>query len=234
MYSLKFLGFTLLLLLPFLSWIDLKIAHFFFQIGNDRVEHFISSPFADFLFDYGPIPAQGLAGLSAIILTLSYFVQSLKKWRKVSLILFLTLVIGSGLITNGLLKEYWGRPRPKQVTEFGGTQTFRPFYKPNFFNQPMPSKSFPSGHSTMGFYFFALAFIGKRLGEKWLTYLGYALVVFLGIGLSLTRMAQGAHFFSDTLFSAIIMWFTAKAMDWLVYSEEYTNETINQIPKTAL
>ena len=55
------------------------------------------------------------------------------------------MAIGVGLFTHILLKDHWGRPRPKQVTQFGGTQEFHPFYKPNFFDQPQPSRApFPA------------------------------------------------------------------------------------------
>lgn len=230
----KFCIRAIIFSIPFLSWLDLKIERFFYSIGNDRVEHFVSLPITDFMFNYGPLPAEILTGLSVLVLVLSYLISALKKWRNASLVLILTLAIGSGFFTHMILKDHWGRPRPKQVIEFGGTQEFRPFYQPNFFHQPMPSKSFPCGHCTMGFFFFALALVGKRVNSKPLAYLGYFLAIVLGAGLSITRMAQGGHFFSDTLFSALIMWYTAKAMDWLVYSGEHLYENADKVAKAAL
>jgi hypothetical protein len=43
--------------------------------------------------------------------------------------LFSTLAIGPGLIVNGVLKSFWGRPRPIQVDLFGGTAPFEPAWK---------------------------------------------------------------------------------------------------------
>jgi len=108
------------------------------------------------------------------------------------------------------------RPRPKQVIEFGGIQEFRPFYQPNFFHQPEPSKSFTCGHCTMGFYFFALALVVRRLNYRKTFWITLMFAFALGIALSLARIGQGGHFFSDTLISALIMWLTAYACDrWL-------------------
>jgi membrane-associated PAP2 superfamily phosphatase len=208
-----------LILAPFTPWVDLSLAHFFFKFSNDHIARFMKNPLLDFLFDWGPMPANLLALASAAALICSYLVPRLKKWRNPCLVLLLAYVIGAGVITNGILKEYWGRPRPKQVEQFGGTQAFRPFFLPDFTN-PLPSKSFPCGHCSLGFYFFALFLVGKRLRKPWLWKIGLTLALLLGIALSLSRMAQGGHFFSDTLFSALLMWYTALAIDWLVYSGE--------------
>lgn len=129
----------------------------------------------------------------------------------------ITLTLGAGLITNMGLKEYWGRPRPKQVIEFGGKHEYRPFWHPNFHTRHDPQRSFPSGHVAMGFYFLSLYLVGKRYNNVPLKRSGLFLVAFLGGGLMIARIAQGGHFFSDVLFSPILMWYVAKASDWLVF-----------------
>jgi lipid A 4'-phosphatase len=40
--------------------------------------------------------------------------------------LALVLIIGPGLLANSTLKDNWGRPRPIQITEFGGPGAFAP------------------------------------------------------------------------------------------------------------
>lgn len=209
----------LVILTPFSSWIDLSIAQFFYDHSNDPVEHFITHPLLNFLFDFGPLAANLTAFFSALLLICSYLFKALKKWKNPCLVLLLTYALGAGLLVNGVFKEYWGRPRPKQVEAFGGTQEFRPFYQPNF-KSTVPSKSFSCGHCAMGFYFFALALVGRRLHNRKLEALGFILAFGLGITLSLARMMQGGHFFTDTLFSALIMWYTALSIDWLVYQGE--------------
>src|SRR5690606_18360570 len=43
-----------------------------------------------------------------------------------SLFGLLALALGPGLLVNGILKEVWGRARPREILEFGGDATFTP------------------------------------------------------------------------------------------------------------
>jgi len=201
-----------LVIAPLTPTLDIDIEKFYYQ-----QQHFTNNTFFTFFYDYGPYPAILTAVGGFLGFMASYFIKSLQAYRKIFALLVLTLAIGSGLIVHLSLKDQWGRPRPKQIVEFGGQQQFRPFYSPNFFEQPEPSKSFPCGHCSTGFYFFALAIAGKRLKNKKLEITGYSLALALGVILSITRIAQGGHFFSDTLASALIMWLTALICDWFIY-----------------
>lgn len=207
----------LALFAPFSTYIDLTVSHYYYQ-GNG---HFYNNTFYSWLYTLGFYPAESVAIVSLVILLASLIAPRFIKWRKPALVLILTLGIGSGIITHALLKDHWGRPRPKQVTEFGGNQTFRPFYSP-YFTNPVPSKSFTCGHCSIGFYFFALALVGLRLKKHWLFWLGLILAFGLGIALSMARIAQGGHFLSDTIASAIVMWLTAYFCDRIVYKRERT------------
>lgn len=209
----KFLLILLVLLTPWSGPLDLFVSHLFFTDG-----HFASSSFFDFMFNYGFFPAWIVIGIALLGL---FF----KKWQKEALYLMLVLAIGSGLIIHAGLKDHWGRPRPKQVIEFGGSQPFRTYYQPNFVHQPEPSKSFPCGHCSMGFYFFALALLAKRRGYRVL-YMGtMTLAWVLGGLLSLVRIAQGGHFLTDAIFSALIMWWTALGLFHLIF--EVPSERLN-------
>jgi len=201
-----------IILTPITPWLDLNSAHFFFEQGS-----FSTAPAYTFFYHYGIIPAWIAVISSSLLYLLSFFTDKLTLWRPYLLVMILTLVLGSGIIVHALLKENWGRPRPRQIEEFGGMQKFRPYYIPNFSNQFESSKSFSCGHCSMGFYFFALALVGTRLQKRWLSILGYCLAFGLGIALSLTRIAQGGHFFSDTLITALIMWLTACVLDWVYF-----------------
>lgn len=203
------------LIAPFTPYLDLSIERFFYKPDN----HFVEHPFFEAFYNYAIYPCWFVSIPAMIILVLTYFKKSIKSWRPHALYLVVVLALGSGFFVHAVLKDNWGRPRPKQVIEFGGKQEYRPFYKPNFFNKPEPSRSFPCGHCSVGFYFFAFVFMGWRLNKKWLTYSGWMLATTLGILLGITRMAQGGHFFSDVLISALIMWLTALICDWLIYEE---------------
>ncbi len=202
-----------LLVTPFTHFWDLNLTRFAFS-----EKAFSSHAFYQFFYDWGELPAITLSIGALLVVIAGVFSAKFRGWRKEALYLFLTFAIGGGLITNAVLKEYWGRPRPKQVTEFGGTHEFRPYYSPNF-QRTEPLKSFPCGHCTTGFYFFSLVFLGRRLNKRWLTILGWVLAFGLGFALSASRIFQGGHFLSDTLIGAVIMWYSALIMDWLLYSE---------------
>lgn len=207
----------LLLFLVWTPWsahVDLAVEQFFYTPGNPG--HFTSAPFFTFMYEWAPYPALTIGWLAAAILLISY----LKGWwsylRSSCWICILTLVIGGGVITHLLLKDHWGRPRPRQVDMFGGDQPFRPYYSPNLWQQPEPSKSFPCGHCTTGFFFFAVALIGERYQSRALYYGGFIAAWLLGGALAVTRMAQGGHFLSDILAAALIMWETAVIVDLLL------------------
>ena len=102
--------------------------------------------------------------------------------------------------------------------EFGGPFPFRPFYKPEIsINRDEGQKSFPSGHATMGFYFLSLVLVGRRYKNSPLLYSGVILSIFWGGGLMIVRIAQGGHFLSDTIASALIMWLVALLADRIAF-----------------
>lgn len=219
------------ILLPLLLWfiftpwsaeLDLKVSHFFYQEKN-----FISHPFWTWIYTYGIWPAWILTfiALSGFILSFSKIYRS---WRIPCLYLLLTFGIGAGFIIHVALKDHWGRPRPRQVTEFGGLQSFRAYYEPNLIHQPEPSKSFACGHASCGYYFFALAILGMVYQSKRIYWLGIGLAWSLGLLLSIARLVQGGHFLSDILASALIMWLTAWLLAyWLFAKKEVKNERFN-------
>jgi len=196
--------------------IDLTISRYFF---NDS---FSTYWLWSFLYEFGPIPGDIMVVSALLLLLASFFVKRLVPYRRIYVLLILTLLIGSGLIAHAGLKEHWGRPRPKQITEFGGDYPFFPVYKPNFAGSGTPDiilRSFPCGHCTMGFYFIALGLAFKRLGRRELSLITYGFAFTLGTLLSLARIAQGGHFFTDTLASLIIMWGTAVILDRMLFKK---------------
>ena len=202
----------LIVITPFTPWLDLEISNSFYTPSKG----FESTPLFSFLYQYGFIPADATAVAALIAVPFTFLIPCLKRWRAPALVLVLTLAIGAGLIIHGIFKDHWGRPRPKQTIQFGGSQPFRPYYQPNFM-QKESAKSFPCGHCSTGFYFFALAFIGRREKNEALFWIGLILAFGLGILLSLARIAQGGHYFSDTLVSALIMWVTAAWSSSFIY-----------------
>lgn len=162
------------------------------------------APLWKFFYTIGPIPAIVLGLVAVFTLLLGLGNPGLAKYRKLSAYFFFVLLIGSGLITNAILKDHWGRPRPKQITAFDGTEKFERLlhYEPE-----SSGKSFPCGHATVGYFF--LAFVPLLAGRRrwWVLVLSLVFGTLIGAA----RVAQGGHFTSDVIWAAAVMWFTALA-----------------------
>ncbi len=211
---------------PWSEFLDLEIAQWaythYWGISHTNSSYQTYTRFLEHLYDYGCLPAQIVCAASGIIFLLSWKYRKLTALRGPCLVIGLSLVIGSGLIAHSILKEWWGRPRPRQITQFGGSQPFRPYYMPATTRPPHSSKSFPSGHATTGFYFLAFYFVGKRANSRKMQFFGIAFGLLFGGLLSIARILQGGHFFSDTLLAALIMWLSAWLSDYLVYRYQST------------
>lgn len=215
--------FLLIIFTPFSAALDLKSSSFFFHVGT-----FPSNPFWNWLYVYGTWPAWIMVGCSLVGLIASYAKKSLASWRIPCIYLLLVYAVGAGLFVHAIFKDHWGRPRPKQTIEFGGTQPFRAYYQPHFMNAAEPSKSFPCGHASTGFYFFALGLLGAIGRSRLIYWVGMCMSWGLGTLLSIARIAQGGHFLSDTVAAALIMWLTAWFLAYLMFPRGGWNEGIDK------
>jgi lipid A 4'-phosphatase len=162
-----------------------------------------------------------------LVATLGYLIASwtiyrnretVVRGRRTALYLLLVMLIGPGLLVNGVFKDHWGRARPSQIVEFGGDKQFTPAAIPA--NQCPKNCSFVSGHASVGFYFLALAFVLPRRRALWLV-LGTA----FGLGIGLVRIVQGGHFFSDVVFAGIIVYLTALVLHALLFPTQQSRPT---------
>jgi membrane-associated PAP2 superfamily phosphatase len=190
----------LMLSLPFVfTNLDLTLAGLFYQQGWPIGDQ---QPWLA-LYRYGALPGLVLAAGGLLILVGVWIWPILRMWRRAALIVVLTLALGPGLLVNVLGKQYWGRPRPRDVIQFNGQETFRRFIQPGV---PGGGYSFPCGHASVGFLFTALYFTAREKKWKWIGLIGgLTYGVLMGIG----RMAQGAHFASDVLWSGGLTYLSA-------------------------
>jgi lipid A 4'-phosphatase len=137
-----------------------------------------------------------LSGLAALAVGIA---RGHGDWRRQGIFLLLSVVAGPGLLVNTVFKDHWGRPRPRDVVEFGGPLRYRP--------APLPGgeggASFPCGHCSVGFLFAAGWWVWKRRRPA-LAWGSLALGLAAGFALGLGRMAAGGHFLSDVIWSALL------------------------------
>jgi membrane-associated PAP2 superfamily phosphatase len=194
---LPFLLLALLTVLFRISAADLSICRLTYDLGG---QHWCGADSAilQFIYNVGPIPALalGIGGLAVGMLSL--FWRALRPCRESGFFFAAMLALGPGLMVNGVLKPHWHRPRPVQTQAFGGSEPFVPVWEMGVGTQ---SKSFPCGHASMGFYLFAPAFLLYRRRRDWaLAFVALGLAGGLVIGAG--RVLQGAHYPSDVLWSA--------------------------------
>jgi membrane-associated PAP2 superfamily phosphatase len=135
----------------------------------------------------------GLAALAAS------FIRARAGWRRAAVLVLLGVALGPGVLANAVFKDHWQHPRPRDLIEFGGPLHYVP--APLLGNEG--GTSFPCGHCSVGFMFAAGWWIWKRRRPGWAAaslVAGLVLGSLLGVG----RIAAGAHFFSDIVWSALL------------------------------
>ena len=103
---------------------------------------------------------------------------------------------------NNVFKDHWGRPRPADIVNFGGTRKLsRQFWE---IGEAGPGKSFSSGHAAVGFFFlFAPFFIlrksHRRAAIAFLLFRELLFGFFMGAG----RMIAGGSFSLRMLYGQV-------------------------------
>jgi lipid A 4'-phosphatase len=148
-------------------------------------------------------------GLSAMTLVLFAIRRTVltQMHMRAALLIVLAFSLAPGLLVNGLLKEFWGRPRPHQVVEFGGPQEFKAWWDPT--GSCPRNCSFVSGEASSAFAMLAVAAAAPPPAQ--MPAIGVAVVYGLLIGF--VRMVVGGHFLSDVVFAGV---FTALIV-WLLH-----------------
>jgi lipid A 4'-phosphatase len=118
--------------------------------------------------------------------------------------LVLVLVLGAGLVVNVLLKDTFGRARPRNIEEFGGAQQFTGAFVVS--GECATNCSFSSGDAAGAFFLLATAAALSRRRAVLLAALGFGALV------SFSRVASGAHFLSDVVVSFFVMLILADAL----------------------
>ncbi|MDO9576290.1 MAG: phosphatase PAP2 family protein [Candidatus Cloacimonadales bacterium] len=205
---------------------DISIQKHFFTLGGGWI--FKNAQPWKFLYHFGNIPALCLSVSSLILLSFSFFKTSLIKYRKIFIFMTIVMALGPGLFINSILKDNWGRPRPRDIIEFGGNYNYE---KVLSIDTTSKGKSFPCGHASMGFYLMTLFFIFRKrmdLTAHRALYLG---IVF-GCLIGMARMVQGGHFASDVLWAGGLVYLISAAAFYSLKMDRsiFVESTADKLP----
>jgi lipid A 4'-phosphatase len=192
-----------------LTGADLNISTLFFRANGWPIGD--SPPWRQFYL-YGYYPAY-ILGTAALSLYLASFAKpNLIHFRKGAAFMVILLALGPGLMVNSVFKDHWGRQRPRDITQFGGTKLFhQPWERGGAGN----GKSFPSGHGAAAFYL-AMPYFALRRRKPRLAKQIFSAGMIYGVLMGVARIAQGGHYASDILWAWGVVHLTAVTLYYLL------------------
>ncbi|WP_296251455.1 phosphatase PAP2 family protein [Pseudomonas sp. UBA4194] len=121
---------------------------------------------------------------------------------------FLYMVVAFAISTTVIhyFKSHTSVYCPVETTLYGGThlhslwfENFQPWVRPG------EGRCWPGGHASSAFSLFVLYFIARRYRWRWSRVVFWGVVV-LGMIYGTTRVLQGWHFMSHTLWAGLFVW----------------------------
>jgi membrane-associated PAP2 superfamily phosphatase len=185
--------------------LDITFEHYFYSPEKGWILQY--QPFWDLIYRFGIFPGYILAFCGLIMISVSYWNNRYLRFRKASLVLVFTIIVGPGILVNLMLKDHTGRPRPREITEFGGTENYLCICEKA---KTSEGKSFPCGHCSMGFYL-AIPWLFYRNRRKILGRSFLVAGISYGILIGIARMMAGGHFASDVVWAGGLTWGVALA-----------------------
>lgn len=165
-----------------------------------------------FLYRYGVIPALAMTVAAFILLVASAWSHKLKTYRKQTLFIVVAMLLGPGLIVNTVFKDHWGRPRPREISQFDGAKQFHKVWQKG---DSGSDYSFPSGHASMGFFLLSPYFLFRNRSKRW-AYGFLAAGIGYGLLMGLGRMIQGQHFASDVIWAGGFVYLSSAACYYIL------------------
>lgn len=183
------------------SSLDIAIGHFFYDPVL-RVFPMRQQPVAQMLGILAglvlPLVCVGGTGVAAV---LSIWHKPLKPMRAVLWCLFAVFCLIP--VAVEVLKQYTALPRPFSLSMFGGEGQIPEMF---WARGVRAGQALPSYFAATGYALFGLYFAGWALNRPSLRWGGVALAAAAGLLFGLVRTMEGAHFFSQTLWSAALAW----------------------------
>ena len=202
---------------------DIDVSRIFYDIEKDSWllgKH----PLIHFSYVYGPAISVIISIWALFQWLVSYGLPKQMQKRAVALYIILCIVVGPVILVNGIAKETWKRPRPRDIIEFNGNHEFKKVLVLS--QDAFRGKSFPSGHASAGFILVLFYFILKRKKTS-SALISLGLAIGFGCWMGFVRIAGGGHYASDILWAFGLSWFTALFLyyGWfLAYEKKLANK----------
>src|SRR5262245_23927727 len=207
--------------------LDIKISEYFFAPDDPRAPWMLGGHYQARL-------REAAASLIALIISpaigaivVKLVLPRARMWipGRTAVLMIVTLVLAPGLVTNVILKDHWGRPRPIDLTVFDGDDQFVPWWDPR--GTCPKNCSFVAGEPSGAFWTLAPAML---LPPGWRA-LATAGALAFGAGVGFLRIAGGGHFFSDVVFSGVFTFLVIWTVHGLIYRwrrTRITDEAVEQ------
>lgn len=191
------------------SNLDIQVSQHFYHPENPQQEWPVQyhAPWYQ-LYLYGGLISIIITFLAYLVIAVPAFIKSFHRYQIYGVFLLLVMLLGPGVLVNGIFKDNWGRPRPRDVVQLGGEYQYVPPGKIADTGQ----KSFPCGHCSVGFTLTALYLVFRRI-NMYLALVGLVIGLVSGGALGYARVSAGGHFLSDVIWSFLITFSSA----WLLY-----------------
>ena len=208
--------------------LDLTISHFFFDGETFPLK---KDPLVVTVFYRGTKAIPIIVALAAIIVIaknlFNRYKGSASRERDVFRALYLFGAMLACIAVVGWLKATTGVSCPWYVQDFGGQYAIT---EPSWSWVFRRGHCWPAGHAGTGFCLFALYFAFRDIKPALARKLLFAVIAF-GAVCSITRIAQGAHFLSHTLATALIDWLICAVIYIAVFDREKIAERLKTLPR---
>lgn len=190
------------LLLLELTSLDMSLAQLFYdpQAGGfvGRHSYFLEN----ILHDRAKQVVIVFSVLAVLGFIASFFVARLTPFKRELGCLVLSLGLATAFVTP--VKAVTAVQCPWSLKEFGGKETYSELLSPRPATDK-PGRCWPGGHAATGFALFGLFFVLRDRRPK-LARMAFVFAFGLGTVFSISRMMQGAHFFSHNVWTAVFCW----------------------------
>ncbi|MBF0143639.1 MAG: phosphatase PAP2 family protein [Magnetococcales bacterium] len=193
---------------------DTRVDDLFYDFGNHRWR-FQDNWWINTLIHSGGKELILIIGLGSLCTWLASFRWSkARAWRRESALVWLCIALTTGSVALG--KKLSNQDCPWDLARYGGDRPYVALWNSRPGQLPR-GRCFPGGHSSGAFALDALFFVFRARGRTRLAVGSLVGTTALGLTYAVGQWMRGAHFPSHDLWSAIIAWEYAVALNYLIF-----------------